>query len=27
METIFDAFQGLPMENLRTSFTCNAQTA
>ncbi len=26
MEIIFDAFQGLPMENLRTSFTCNAQT-
>jgi methylmalonyl-CoA mutase N-terminal domain/subunit len=26
MEVIFDAFQGLPMENLRTSFTCNAQT-
>jgi methylmalonyl-CoA mutase N-terminal domain/subunit len=26
LEVIFDAFQGLPMENLRTSFTCNAQT-
>ncbi|MDI6753733.1 MAG: methylmalonyl-CoA mutase family protein [Thermodesulfobacteriota bacterium] len=26
MEVIFDAFQGLPMENFRTSFTCNAQT-
>jgi len=26
MEVIFDAFQGLPLENLRTSFTCNAQT-
>ena len=26
MEIIFDAFAALPMENLRTSFTCNAQT-
>jgi len=26
MEVVFDAFQGLPLENLRTSFTCNAQT-
>ncbi|HSR11377.1 MAG TPA: methylmalonyl-CoA mutase family protein [Thermodesulfobacteriota bacterium] len=26
LEVIFDAFQGLPLENLRTSFTCNAQT-
>jgi len=26
MEVIFEAFHGLPMENLRTSFTCNAQT-
>ncbi len=26
MEVIFDAFANLPMENLRTSFTCNAQT-
>jgi methylmalonyl-CoA mutase, N-terminal domain len=27
MEVIFEAFAGLPMENLRTSFTCNSQTA
>jgi len=26
MEVIFEAFHTMPMENLRTSFTCNAQT-